>query len=86
MVSAVVTNSKTTKFETLHFYVLPGHRQAILGAAACQYMELLSVRTDNILSADASDSASQCYSEHIAAVSDVSVYKNDLWRAKAWIY
>ena len=43
-----VTNPVTGKTVTLDFYVVPKHKQPILGAAACQLFELLTVRTENI--------------------------------------
>ena len=52
IVSATVSNPKTKKSEMLDFYVVPRHKQAILGAAACQLLQLLSVRTGNILAAE----------------------------------
>ena len=44
-----VRNPKTNRTYVLEFYVVPRHKQPILGAAACQLMNLLTVRTENIL-------------------------------------
>lgn len=45
-------NPKTRIDAPLEFYVVPNQKQAILGAAACQLLQLITVRTENILAMD----------------------------------
>ena len=49
IIETEVRNPKTNRTYVLEFYVVPRHKQPILGAAACQLMNLLTVRTENIL-------------------------------------
>ena len=44
-----VTNPKTHQSVNLDFYIVPSQQQSILGAAACQMLKLLTIRTENIL-------------------------------------
>ena len=49
IIETEVGNPKTNRTYMLEFYVVLRHKQPILGAAACQLMNLLTVRTENIL-------------------------------------
>ena len=48
LVTSEVTNPVNNKTVTLDFYVVPKHKQPILGAAACQLFEFLTYNTENI--------------------------------------
>ena len=52
ILTTTVRNPKTNQAYELDFYVVPRHRQPILGASACQLMELITVRSENIFITD----------------------------------
>ena len=52
ILTTTVENPKNNKGYVLDFYVVPNQRQPILGAAACQLMQLLTIRKENILVTD----------------------------------
>ena len=47
-----VRNPKTGRIYTLDFYVVPGHKQPILGAAASQLLKLIKIQKENIFATD----------------------------------
>ena len=52
ILTTTVRNPKTNQAYELDFYVVPRHRQPILDASACQLMELIRVRSENIFITD----------------------------------